>query len=203
MPSRLIFVRHGHTKNNSKDDHTNRMMGWVNDVVGLSDQGKEDALATARKLESYHIDTIYHSDLLRTTETSEIICSHLQMPSEPSLGIRERNLGNFADRTAHDIKQSRPQAWDKFLDHADPDWNGLEGESLRDVHMRFHNFMTGLHHDHSGQTVLLITHSGIMHTVLRDYFHFFPIESFVEVDHDSVTILDKVGGTYHLTLHNG
>lgn len=202
MAKRLIFVRHGHTANNSRDHKTNRMMGWVNDTIGLSEQGRADARATAIKLRDYQIDVAYHSDLLRTTETARIISSELSLKIEPTHYLRERNLGNFADLTAHDIISSRPYDWSKFLDHADQDWNGLEGESLRQVNARFAKFHQQLKELHSGQTVLLVTHSGILHTILRDYFGFFPVESFIEVGHDSVTVLDKVNGQYQLTLHN-
>lgn len=177
-------------------------MGWTNDVAGLSLQGRDEALATASKLKNYQIDTAYHSDLLRTSETATIIGDQLNLISTPHLGIRERNLGNFAGHTGHEIMTNRPLDWLKFQDHHDLDWNGLQGESLRDVHARFHSFMEHLHAQHVNQSVLLITHSGILHTILRDYFHFFPTESFIEVAHDSITILDKVGDSYALTLHN-
>ena len=202
MPKQIIFVRHGHTANNSTDHKENRLMGWDDDHVELSEQGKIDAMETAKKLKSYHIDATYHSDLIRTTETAEIITSQLALTSSPAFGIRERNLGNFANLTMHEIKTNRPSDWAKFLDHFDPDWNGLGGESLRDMYNRFDSFMHELKAKHRDQTVLLITHSGFMHTILRDYFNFFPKESFIEVGHSSVTILGKIGDRYQLTSHN-
>lgn len=203
MAKRLIFVRHGHTVNNSNDHKTNRMMGWVNDVAGLSEEGRVDARSTASKLRNYQIDVAYHSDLLRTTETASIISSELTIKIEPTHYLRERNLGNFADCTAHDLITSRPHDWEKFLDHADQDWNGLAGESLRQVNARFAKFHQQLISQHPHQTVLLVTHSGILHTILRDYFHFFPVESFIEVGHDSITVVDNIDGNHQLTLHNG
>lgn len=177
-------------------------MGWVDDTAGLSEQGKQDAKSTAAKLASYQIDATYYSDLLRTTETANIITSTLQLSGQPTHLLRERNLGNFAGRTYHDIKTNSHADWDKFLDHHDPDWNGLEGESLRDMHKRFDQFMQKLKTKHPDQTVLLITHSGFMHTILRDYFEFFPKESFIEVGHSSLTILEKSGDKYELKAHN-
>jgi len=200
MPQRLIFVRHGHTPFNSTDHHS-RFMGW-DDHVGLSNQGKQDALSTSSKLHSYQIDSVYHSDFIRTTETVAIITHELGLTSTPTHHLRERNLGNFDGHTVKEIMETRPADWTKFLDHADQDWNGLAGESLRAVNARFDQFMQHLKQQHSGQVVLLVTHSGIMHTILRDYFGFFPVESFIEVGHDSLTVLDRVGEQYQLTLHN-
>lgn len=177
-------------------------MGWDDDYAGLNDLGIEDAKNTASKLTQYHIDAVYHSDLIRTSETAIIITKQLKLTSIPTPYLRERNLGNFANHTMHEIKVNRPHDWDKFLDHADADWNGLQGESLRDVCNRFDSFIKKLEISHSNQKVLLITHSGFMHTVLRDYFNFFPKESFVEVGHSSVTLLEKANGNYQLSLHD-
>jgi broad specificity phosphatase PhoE len=177
-------------------------MGWDDDYAGLNDLGVEDAKITASKLAQYHIDAVYHSDLIRTSETASIIANQLQLVSLPTTSLRERNLGNFSGFTMHEIKVSRPHDWDKFLDHADVDWNGLGGESLRDVHNRFDKFIKVLHTKHRDQTVLLISHSGFMHTILRDYFGFFPTDSFIEVGHSSITVLEKFSSKYNLALHN-
>lgn len=202
MPQRLIFVRHGETAYNSRDHKTNRMMGWAHDHVGLSDQGRGDALAVAAKLKNYHIDYIYHSDLKRTSETAAIITQELGMTSIPTVGLRERNLGTFAELTAYEVMTTRPHDWAKFLDHYDPNWNGLAGESLRDVHIRFRSLLSQLQSRHQNQTILLITHSGYLHTVLRDHFEFFPKESFKEVGHSSLTVLEKTLSSYHLVLYD-
>lgn len=201
MPSQIILVRHGHTPNNFAD-HRARMMGWTNDTTGLSEEGKLDAARTAAKLKSLRIDAAYHSDLLRTTETAHIISESLQIKITPSPLLRERNIGTFADHTHQELRETRPVDWAKFLDHHDLDWNGLEGESLRDVHTRFHELRQLLSNNHPDQSVLLVTHSGFIHTVLRDIYSFFPKESFIEVNHDSVTILTKQEDTYSLTRYN-
>ena len=202
MPKKLIFVRHGHTANNSTDHKENRLMGWAKDDTGLSEQGVKDAQTTAAKLTTYQIDSIYYSDLLRTSETAHIITSTLGLTGEPTHLLRERNLGNFAGLTSHEIKTTRPGDWDKFLDHHDLDWNGLEGESLRHVHERFARLLQHLHSNHTDQTILLVTHSGYLHTILRDHFEFFPKESFQEVSHSSITVLEKTISSYRLALYN-
>ena len=177
-------------------------MGWADDSTGLSEQGILDAQATTTKLSSYQIDAIYYSDLRRTSETASIITSTLNLTAEKTHLLRERDLGNFAGRTSHEIKTNNPEDWNKFLDHHDPDWNGLEGESLSHVHARFADLLQHLHSTHPDKTVLLVTHSGYLHTVLRDHFGFFPKESFQEVGHSSITILEKTTSTYQLALYD-
>jgi broad specificity phosphatase PhoE len=198
MPQQLIFVRHGETTNNVEG----RLMGWEHDYAHLTKQGQEDAKQTAKNLAGYKIDHIYHSDLIRTTETAAIICKALGRQSEPTHYLRERNLGTFADRTWQDLRENSPAEFAKFIDHEDAEWNGLKGESLNDMAKRFNEFLAQLHSSHQGQTVLLVTHSGFLHTILRDVFDFFPKHSFTEVGHSSITILEKSGGTYTLKLYN-
>lgn len=201
MPKRLIFVRHGHTAHNSTDHAHNRLMGW-HDHVGLSEQGRLDAVRTAKKLQDQIIDVAFHSDFIRTSETAKIISDILGLSITPTRYLRERNLGNFAELTMGEIKANRPADWAKFLDHRDPDWNGLEGESLRDVTNRFHQFFTQILSQYPDENVLLVTHSGYIHTILRDYFEFFPKDSFEEVGHSSITIVERNGDSYKLISYN-
>ncbi len=177
-------------------------MGWDSDHVGLSAEGRLDAQITAAKLSKYSLDAIYYSDLRRTSETAEIITNILGISATPNVLIRERNLGSFAEHTMHDLKVNRSKEWEKFLDHHDPDWTIPGGESLRDVHTRFAQMLSFLSTNHNNQTVLLITHSGYIHTVLRDHFGFFAKDTFVEVDHTSHTVLTKTQSSYELTLYN-
>lgn len=198
MSKRLIFVRHGETPHNIEG----RLMGWSSDV-GLTDKGREDAATTAAKLKEYQIDHMYVSDLRRARESGEIISQILNMKPTLTHGLRERNLGIFAEKTWAELKTNHAEHFTKFLDHHDPNWNGLEGESLQDMHQRFDQFLASLKASHPNQTILMITHSGFLYTILRDYFGFFATESFLEVEHTSVTILDKTKDSYHLTLFNG
>ena len=176
-------------------------MGW-HDHVGLSPQGQLDAKKTAQKLKQYPIDFAFHSDFIRTSETAKIISDEIGMAITPTHYLRERNLGNFAELTMGEIKANRPDDWAKFLDHHDPDWNGLEGGSLWDVSDRFHKFVSQILSQYPSKSILLITHSGYIHTILRDYFEFFDKDSFEEVGHSSVTILEKEGNKYNIITYN-
>lgn len=197
MPAKIILVRHGETPFNTEK----KLMGWQSDV-GLSERGIKDAKSLAAKLAAYPIDAMYHSDLRRTRETAGIISDSLKITSTPEFLLRERNLACFAGKSMHDLQNENPQWVAKFFEHTDREWKMPGGESLGEVHTRFRTLVTKLHDAHEGQTVLLVTHSGYLHVVLRDVFGFFPVETFVEVEHDSVTILEKASGSYRLAQYN-
>ncbi len=198
MPKKIILVRHGETDHNK----TKRLMNWTNDVGSLTDKGREEANQVGARLKNYDIDAIYVSDLRRTRETAAEIAKHIKVEQKLAHGIRERNLGIFGDLTFDEIKEKWPEKFEKFIDHYDKDWNGLEGESLSDVHNRFNAFLSELESAHKDENVLLVTHSGVLYTALRDVFGFFPKDSWMDVAHTSITVLEKEGDKYVLAQFN-
>lgn len=197
MPKRLIFVRHGETAENA----LGKLIGWQSDP-GLSDVGKNHALEVGSRLARYQIHAVNTSDLRRTQETAEIICNIINHVPTPTQLLRERDLGIFDNHTFHEVRIKWPHHAAKFTDHQDIHWKEHQGESLHEVSLRFSSLHRELRKQHNNETVLLVTHGGYTHTVLRDYFHFFPLESYTDVAHNSITILDRVGEGYSLTAYN-
>ena len=177
-------------------------MNWANDIGSLSATGRAEAAQVGSRLKELKIHAMYTSDLKRTRETAEIISTQIGIKPITTKGLRERNLGIFGDLTYDEIRTKWPEKAVKFLDHSDKDWNGLEGESLHDVHARFRIFLKELDKKHAAENVLLVTHSGVLYTVLRDLFNFFPQDSWMDVAHTSITILEKSGNTYTLKEFN-
>lgn len=177
-------------------------MNWANDVGTLSEKGQKEANEVGLRLKQYSIHSMYVSDLRRTKETADIVAKHISVEPIHTLGLRERNLGIFGDLTFDEIKSKWPEKAVQFSSNADIDWNGLEGESIRDVHKRFQKFMDEIESKHPDETLLFVTHSGIIYTILKDLYHFFPQDSWMDVGHTSITILEKVNGNYVLKSFN-
>jgi len=197
MPKRLIFVRHGETAHNA----LGKFISWRTNPP-LSETGRKQATSTGKRLSQMQVDVIYHSDILRTTETASIIGKLINLAPVPTELLRERDLGIFDNHTLHEVQEKWPDHATRFFDHTDIYWKGHGGESLHEVHTRFASLLSHLDQHHPAQTVLLVTHSGYTHTVLRDHFHFFPTESFSESLPASITIVERVGDEYQLTLYN-
>ena len=198
MPKQLIFVRHGETIHNREK----RLMNWAHDVGELSEQGRLEAAEVGRKLKELTIDAMYVSDLLRTRQTAEIIARETGLKPIHTQYLRERNLGNFGDLTPDEIKAKWPGQFEQFVDHSNIDWNGLMGESLRDVHTRFREFLELLESEHPHDNLLLVTHSGFLYTTLRDVFGLLPPNTWLDVGHTSITIVEKIDGQYTLKSFN-
>lgn len=197
MPKHLIFIRHGETPHNS----AGKFISWRTDP-SLSKVGKAHAREVGTRLLGLRINAIYTSDMRRTVETATIIGKIVNVVPTPTELLRERDLGIFDNHTFHEIREKWPHHAAKFVDHADIHWKGHEGESLHEVHLRFRALHNQLKQSHRDQTVLLVTHGGYTHTILRDYFGFFPRESFADIAHNSITIVDRVGDTHTLTTYN-
>lgn len=198
MPKKIIFVRHGETTHNKEK----KFMNWVNDVGTLSEQGQKEANEVGMRLKQFGISYMYASDLRRTKETAAIIAKHIEVTPIHTPGLRERDLGIFGDLTFDEIRQKWPEKAVQFASNADINWNGLEGESIKDVHNRFQKFMQEIESVHLDDTVLFVTHSGIIYTVLKDLYNFFPRDSWMDVGHTSITILEKSRDKYILKAFN-
>lgn len=197
MPKQIIFIRHGETPYNA----AHKFMNWETDA-GLTKQGIEQANIVGKRLKNYHIDAVYVSDLRRAAETAAIVEQHIGLTPLHEKLLRERNLGKFGGLTVSEIKEQYADEFKQWINHYDLDWNGLEGESLKDVHTRFHALLAMLEAKHAEETVLLVTHGGFLAITLRDIFNFFPKESHFDVEHTSITILEKHDGKYLLHSYN-
>ena len=197
MPKQIIIVRHGETQHNKEK----RLMNWHSDV-GLSETGKREAAQVGARLSKMDIDAMYVSDLRRTCETGAIIAELIHLKPIETPFLRERNLGKFGDMTLNEIKDKWPDLFDQFIDDSDLDWNGLEGESLRELHTRFSEFLAQLSHEHKGDSILLVSHSGFLYTNIRDVLGLLPPNTRIDVEHTSITILEKIDGSYQLKVFN-
>lgn len=144
----LIVVRHGTTDNNVK-----KLINGRNNI-DLNGQGLKDAGMVSLVLKDVKFNKIYCSPLLRTKHTMEIINSN-HYPVIYDERIIERDAG---------IMTNRPES------HLDSTlWNKMDvgviyggSESFKDVIERVSLFLEELKEKHSNDTILVVTHSGVM-----------------------------------------
>ena len=98
---RVYIVRHGESDNNAKKLWT----GWLD--VGLTTQGRLDALRASAFLRDVRFDKVYSSDLYRATETAAIALP--RYPIETSPLLREINVGSIAGHPIDSIEPADRQ----------------------------------------------------------------------------------------------
>ena len=160
--TRFCLVRHGETTWNVD----RRIQGQVD--IPLNDTGLAQAQATAQALLGERIDTIYGSDLGRAWVTAGRIAVPRGLAVMPEPALRERHYGGFQRLTYAEARSQHPEAFARF-EAREPEagFPGRGGESLAAFDARVWAFVESLRARHTGQTVLLVTHGGVLDIVAR------------------------------------
>jgi phosphoserine phosphatase len=152
----FIFVRHGQTVWNAQG----RWQGWLDSP--LSALGIRQAKAAAEELRDTHIDAAYCSDAGRARRTAEIICEPHALIPVPVEALRERFYGGYEGLNTHEIEQQYPGTRYKAKRDTREDWRPPQGETMVEVRTRLKAFLDEAAHRHAGETVLMVTHSGVV-----------------------------------------
>ncbi|MFO7927343.1 histidine phosphatase family protein [Natronomonas sp.] len=153
--TRVVAVRHGETDWN----RNGRMQGWA--PVPLNETGRKQARTVGRWLaESYEVDRVLASDLLRTRETTDLL---LDSVGDRSVSFesawRERGLGIYQGLSYDDVESRFPNYGLSETAYRETEATPEGGESFREVKER----VVGRFEELGGgddETLLLVTHGG-------------------------------------------
>jgi probable phosphoglycerate mutase len=157
----IIFVRHGLTDWN----RAGRFQGQID--IPLNAEGIEQAERTGAVFREDRIDAVYSSDLARARQTAEPISRATGLPVLLESGLRERRYGVLEGRTHDEVLRDHPDTYGRWRAR-DPDFvlpGG--GESLRELHRRVADQMRALAASHAGQTIVAVTHGGVLDCIYR------------------------------------
>ncbi|MCU1474975.1 histidine phosphatase family protein [Amnibacterium sp.] len=145
----LVLVRHGETEWN----RLGRVQGLSD--IPLNETGRHQALEAGDRLRSEQWDAIASSPLARAAETAEIIARKVGLPA-PELveALVERNYGEAEGLTGEEIDRR----WDGVL---------KARESREAVLERVVPALLGLAERHPGQRVLVVSHGGVIGSLVR------------------------------------
>lgn len=159
--TRFCLIRHGETAWNLD----RRLQGQLD--VDLNPLGRHQAQAAASWLAGEPVDALYASDLKRAWHTAERLELTLNLPRRAAPEFRERRYGAFEGLTYEQAAERYPDAYRHFeVRHPDqPLPQG--GESLRALFGRVTEKLLALAREHRGQTVVIVTHGGVLDVVNR------------------------------------
>lgn len=98
---KVFIIRHGKTDFNGDEKSEDRIRGWID--VKLNDQGRKDAEDAANKLKDENPSIIFASDLVRATETAEIINKEFETTIITTSALRPWNLGNLQGQPTKEV----------------------------------------------------------------------------------------------------
>ncbi len=158
--TRFCLVRHGETDWNTQ----RRIQGNLD--LPLNATGMVQAHAAARGLAEAGIELIYSSDLARARQTAEAAAQHIGLPLILCEQLRERRFGIFEGLTYDEVKRRFPDVYARF-ETRDSGFAIPQGESLQQLAARVENALRRIAGDHPGQTVLVVTHGGVLDIAYR------------------------------------
>ena len=157
---RLLLVRHAVT------DHTgHRLSGWL-EGIHLSDRGREQAAALAKRLEPVKVDVVYASPLERCQETAAAIAGPRGLEVRPLAAVGEVRYGDWTGRKLADL--AKEDLW-RLVQGFPSQVRFPNGESLYEMQVRSVAAIEELRRGHPGGTVLVCSHADVIKAVTSHY----------------------------------
>lgn len=156
----LVLIRHGETDWNREL----RFQGQVD--VPLNATGHEQARRVAERLAGERFDQLYVSDLIRTRQTAQPTAERLGLAGQSDAALREQNFGRVDGMRTEDIQQQHPDAWAGWVQFRE-DFAFEGAETVREFHARVLGAVRRLVAAHTGQTLLVVTHGGVLDMIYR------------------------------------
>lgn len=192
----LVFVRHAETKSNAEK----RYMGHLDSP--LSERGIAQVAAVAARLGKDSVSAVCTSDLGRAVTTAEAIAETCGVHLVPDARLRERHAGVFQGLR---ISEARARFPDYFVENSQPTPSAAipEGESARQVQARLVPFLEEVCQRHPGQSVVIVTHGGVIRTVLWHLLKSsYATARWARVDNTSLSIFSGEHGRWVLEAWN-
>ena len=148
----FYFIRHGKRDRRIGDP-------------SLTSEGREEAELLARKLAANAIARVFSSPLARTRETAEIIATILNLEVTEDSRLRERM--NWGDIECQSFDEFMAQ-WERCS--RERDYQPGVGDSSIEAGRRIEAFVSDCYLQSSGDTVIGVTHGGVLADFLLNVF---------------------------------
>ena len=160
MSTTLLLIRHGETAWNAE----HRIQGQLD--IPLSPLGILQAAQLAECLASEPIDAVYSSELSRAWLTAAPVAAQLGLDVTAEPRLRERSFGIFEGLTLDEIATRYPVEFAQWRAR-DAAWRPRGGETGRQLIDRVLAAVTEIAARHSGRTVVLVSHGGVLDVIYR------------------------------------
>jgi alpha-ribazole phosphatase len=135
--------------------------------IALSPGGIRQAECIADALAKKTFASIYTSPRKRCTEAARILAAGRICPVETVAALRELDFGELEGRTYDEIAAMYPDVYQQWMKRpTETQFPG--GESFRDMHTRVTAATQELRSRHTGQSIALVTHGGVIRIILAD-----------------------------------
>ena len=150
--NRYFFMRHGEADSNVADF----ISVDPNGPNHLTERGREEVLASAKKLIGEKIDFIFSSDFIRTKETAKILANEINLTDDKIIfdkRLRELDIGNFSGQTWSEYDKQAGSLRQRF--ETLPETGGENYTMVRD---RVMSFLFEIENKYQNKNFLIISH---------------------------------------------
>ena len=194
--AKWFLVRHGATDWNKQ----HRIQGHSN--ISLNEEGREQAKKLRSRLCRVNINAVYTSDLMRATETADILTCNSTIPVHLVSELREQTFGTWEGLKSEQIDAHIPALHGKTgatISSTTPP----QGESLLEVRDRLAVAATCFRKWHNEGNILIVAHGGSIGVLMTYLMN----EAMSEVgrfrtDNCSLSILNVRAGKVDIELFN-
>lgn len=189
-PTELLLIRHGEKAPVTPEDPD----------PPLTTDGERQAQLLASRLARVPLDAVWASTMARARQTAEPIAEAHGVEVQVAAGLREVELGEWAEGGFSAHAEARDEAWREFA--REGRWDvipGCEGDDA--FRARVRDSLDHIAATHPGQRVAVVCHGGVVNAALADVLgmqrsFWFPVE------HTSVSILTGAGRNWFPRLVN-
>jgi len=154
---RVILTRHYQTQSNAEG----RILGWGNSPPCHGWEADVDFIDKKLHENDIKFDAIYSSDLERARQTAKAYAESFGIPDVIDIPeLKEINYGNLKAKKKSWVAGHYPQH------KKDPDLVYPDGESFRQMQQRSVGFVCSLAARHPQQTVLIVSHAGVIRGII-------------------------------------
>lgn len=192
----MIIVRHGEAEWNLQD----RAIGQLDS--SLTAKGIRQASALGNRLRHHSFTTLYSSDLGRAAQTANIIASICDKKVIFNSGLREWNLGIFQGLTIPEMHEKFPEERQDF-EQNDFEYIIPEGETLKQLRQRSFQILTAIAQLHSEETIVVVTHGGILMCFLEEVLGMIHKKSLpFKQDNANFCVFEYINGRWIMMVWN-
>jgi probable phosphoglycerate mutase len=192
----IYLVRHGQTAWNKEEIFRGRT------DVPLDETGLKQAELAGEYFKEMEIHAVYSSPLSRAWGTAQKIAQFHKLRVQPLQGIIDMSFGKWEGRPHQEIRQDDKETYRQWVE--EPHLVRLPGgEGLDDVRVRAMAGMEEVIRNHSGKTLVLVSHRVICKVLIcailgLDNSHFWQITQ----DPTAINLIQYRNGKYILSLMN-
>jgi broad specificity phosphatase PhoE len=155
----VLLARHGETDDNRPPI---RFQGWRD--TPLNETGRRQAAELADRVAGQGVASLWSSDLVRASETAEIVGARLGLEVRLDPRLREGNRGRWEGRLFKDVARDEPTLFEAWM-RAGDGWRFPGGESLLEQQQRVHASVEEIRAT-AEPPALVVCHGGSIRVIL-------------------------------------